>query len=189
MLYLMRLFPVLAFCILTALQTGACNDDTACNYDPFSTTSDGCEYPQWYFPVVLLGGVAVFECELPDGYELALHQECAQEIVDNDTFCINFIWDAACQLAYHTCATGCTSPEACNYDPFALFDSGLCFNEGWWLPDAPELSNAEPALFGCSGPTGYSYAVNQTCANTVTLDDDYCVDIDWDELCQDTYAL
>jgi len=88
----------------------------------------GC-LEQWYIPdLALTTGPALFTCEPPTDYTLA-DQACAQNVIDNDPFCIDTNWDSLCQEAYDCCladANGCTDSEACNFDSTAACDDGSC---------------------------------------------------------------
>ena len=60
-----------------------------------------------------------------------------------------------------------------------------CKYTGWCLP----LEEVGPALFLMHEelPPGYSYAENQECAAQVILDDAFCVDNHWDDICTSAY--
>lgn len=105
-----------------------CNDPEACNYDATAGCDDGsCEYPVWMIPTVHNGGPAIYACELLDGYIVA-DPECIVPIVSTDAFCSEDNWDVVCEQQYQCCLgnCGCTFPDACNYDPTALYTDGSC---------------------------------------------------------------
>jgi len=89
---------------------------------------------------------------------------------------------------------GCTNPIACNYNPAATIDDGSCtYLEclGCEVPVIyiPEIVGSGPAIYGCGyPPVGYIIPV-QFCANQVALDDDYCLNVAWDFICQNAYEL
>ena len=88
----------------------------------------GC-LEQWYIPdLALTSGPALFTCEPPADYFLA-DQACAQNVIDNDSICVNTEWDSICQEAYDCCladSNGCTDSAACNFDSNAACDDGSC---------------------------------------------------------------
>jgi len=85
--------------------------------------------PIWYIPDQVGAGPAVFACEAPPGYSAA-NANCAQQIVSNDSFCVEDNWDAVCLSAYNCCLgnEACTDPDACNFDatPFICSNPDLC---------------------------------------------------------------
>ena len=81
---------------------------------------------QWYLPVELGIGPALFSDAPPAGYVLAESQTCAQQVLDFDPFCLENGWDLICQQNYECCMQedeflilGCKNPVACNYDEMA----------------------------------------------------------------------
>ena len=85
---------------------------------------EGCD---WYIPdAISITSPAIWACEPPDGYSIA-NQQCAQEIILNDSYCVDSAWDGICQDAYDCClAIGCMDPIACNYDSTICNDDGSC---------------------------------------------------------------
>ena len=56
--------------------------------------------------------------------------------------------------------------------------------EQWYLPNDVE---GGPAIFACFAPDGYTLAENQACAADIIASDSYCVDTNWDDICQEAY--
>ena len=84
---------------------------------------------------------------------------------------------------------GCTDPLACNYDPNALEDNGLCnYSDAlWYLP--VDINNpALPAIYTCNSvPAGYVEAVYQDCVAQIADLHPYCALLDWDQACENAY--
>ena len=99
-----------------------------------------------------------FTCTQPEGFELALNQECVSNLLA-ETFCGILGWNEICQDAYLACAMGCTNPEASNFDPTAETDDGSCILPMWYIPwDSDAIM-----VFGFTSPANY-YLANQSCA-------------------------
>ena len=59
-------------------------------------------------------------------------------------------------------------------------------NCGWWLPIEGVLG---PALLQCESPgEHYTLATSQSCAQSVISNDAFCVDNQWDNVCQSAYV-
>ncbi|MGB1577529.1 MAG: hypothetical protein ACPG9S_05895 [Flavobacteriales bacterium] len=56
--------------------------------------------------------------------------------------------------------------------------------EQWYLPNDVD---GGPAVLACFAPEGYTLAENQACAADIIASDSYCVDNNWDDICQDAY--
>ena len=102
----------------------------------------------WWLPDTPGGGIAQMACPetAPLGYHLAVSQTCAQNVIDNDDYCINFNWDQICQDAYEAClllTPGCTEPGACNYSSTAQINDGTCDYSCYGCLD-PESCNYNP---------------------------------------------
>jgi len=92
---------------------------------------------------------------------------------------------------------GCTDSNALNYDPLANTDNGSCVDvvEGCMDQDAytyNELANVnvEDSCFydaGCIDGPGNPYWLNDECYAWVIDVDEYCCEVEWDEVCQLTY--
>jgi hypothetical protein len=81
---------------------------------------------------------------------------------------------------------GCTSSTACNYNPAAVCDDGSCDFGSWYLP--VDYSPAGmPAVQACTPPAGYFLAEDVSCLEQIIAADPYCIDTDWDQICQDAY--
>ena len=76
-------------------------------------------------------GPIVLACAPPVDYFLA-DQACAQEVVDNDPYCVDTNWDNICNRAYNCCLGnfGCFDITACNYDATLCPDNSLCVYPG-----------------------------------------------------------
>ncbi|NND94917.1 MAG: T9SS type A sorting domain-containing protein [Flavobacteriales bacterium] len=108
---------------------------------------------------------------IPNGY-IFPDQDCALEVVTNDPFCLETAWDDICQDAYNSC----------------LLDT--CFGALVYLPDGGPASGL-PAILFCPGDTtdltGYTLADNQDCAYSVVAADPFCLESQWDGICQNAY--
>ena len=92
---------------------------------------------------------------------------------------------------------GCTDSTALNYDPLANTNNGSCVDvvEGCMDQDAHtynELANVniEDSCFydaGCIDGPGNPYWLNDECYAWVIEVDEYCCNVEWDEICQLTY--
>jgi hypothetical protein len=80
-------------------------------------------------------------------------------------------------------SSGCTDPDACNFDLTAIEDDGSC-SYFWYLPD---VVSDGPAIEACSAPDNYHFAVSQSCAEYVISDDAYCEYNNWDSVCEAAY--
>ena len=92
--------------------------------------------------------------------------------------------------------SGCTNPDALNYNQYACFDNGSCIDivlgctipSMWnYNPEANEAaSNCVYAADCITGP-GEPYWLNDMCYAWVIQADPYCCDEGWDATCQQTY--
>jgi len=83
----------------------------------------------WWIPDTPSAGPAEFGCVAIPGYHLASSQACADNVINNDAYCIDFFWDQICQDAYDAClllTPGCLDTAACNFDASAEIDDGSC---------------------------------------------------------------
>lgn len=88
-------------------------------------------------------------------------------------------------LMTHAIGTGETIHNPGNIALGLLQDIGwelAC--EQWYLPNDVE---GGPAIFACFAPDGYTLAENQGCAADIIASDSYCVDTNWDDICQEAY--
>ncbi|MEO0404086.1 MAG: hypothetical protein AAF193_04380, partial [Bacteroidota bacterium] len=112
-----------SFCTDTDWDFPCQNSYNRCLYNVVGCFGTGA----WYIPDVLYSGPIVFACDTPEGYSLA-NQNCAQQVVNEDPFCVNSQWDEICAQAYNCCLDnyGCNNPSACNYDIELCPDNSLC---------------------------------------------------------------
>lgn len=193
----------------------------------------GCEEPSWFIPVEVGSGPAEFACSQPEGYWLP-DQECVQDAIAADPFCIESSWDSLCQNAFESCI-GCDdgaawfipinadnsltpqfdcSGEVINgyWEPSndcsveVIANDSWCLDIGWDSACQSALSTclgcadgdgawfipvevgSEPAEFGCAGdaPTGF-WEPDQACVTETIANDSYCLYTSWDSLCQSGY--
>ncbi len=158
-----------------------------------------CPENQWYLPAnplntisnpVILGAgggggapagpfqPAVLSCSAPEGYVLAANQLCVENVTLTDAYCALVDWDLACQGAYNACNFGCASPiiyipSECGV-PVVFLQGGI--------------GGGTPAVVSCDGaPFGYTEALSQECALSVIANDLFCVNTEWDDICQNAY--
>ncbi len=150
-----------------------CMDGWACNYDSSATSDDGsCYYEAWWYPVAEEGGTQgtsdpwnayvqgsdpIQACDPPPGY------------VNNTNADKSWIHQKEV-------ISGCTDPDAANYDADAIDDDGSCEYEGctdstapnyeWWA-DIDDGSCLD-YVFGCTDETAENYDPN------ATVDDGTC---------------
>ena len=167
--------PNCAYCYCAPIP--GCTDPAANNYDPAATVDDGsCEYG----------------CCEATGY-VYLSGPCATSVCSYDSFCCAVSWDSICAAEaasdsncdYCNCqiVPGCTDPAACNYNASATTDDGSCVAPLWYLPNTV---GGGPAVLACSPPANY-YLADQPCAVTVTTNDPFCVNNNWDGICMTAY--
>lgn len=144
------MFASLAFSIQTVNgQTYGCIDTAACNFNPLATNDNNtCAYAQWYIPALSQGasGPAIQTCIQPVGY-IAVNQNCASSVIDNDPYCIQTTWDGFCQNAFNVCIpSGCTDANACNFDPTAVNNDGSCS-----YGTSPQITSISLTNINCAG--------------------------------------
>ena len=170
-------------------QTEGCLDETACNYDPFSTNAAiGCEYD-----------VSVLGCTFPEAcnYNASATCDdgscsgisgCTQPTACNynpNAMCSTICYfpicqdEEACNYSENTtgfschdqswCSyPGCATPLASNYNSEAGCDDGSCIIIGdWYLPGPADLTSNNPVILSDDGnvPEGYILAECQEAAN------------------------
>lgn len=109
----------------------------------------GCGNIGWYISNSDVPEAPQFGCDLPNS--TLVPSACFGEVVANDPFCIDNVWDQFCQNALEDCVNGCTYPFACNYSPNAVNEDQTC--------EFP----------GCTDPTALNYLAYAGC------DDGTCV--------------
>ncbi len=124
-----------------------------------------------YLPDEVAGGPALILNDgdpVPDGYSAAIDQDCAQQIIDADPYCIETNWDGICQDAYDGCIlTNCPNI--------------VCL---------PTVLAAGPAVLICEGdpfPTDYLPALDQVCAQQIVTENPECLTLLWDTPCLNAY--
>jgi len=134
-------------------------------------TCIGCTFPKIYIPTTISSGPAVYKCSndaIPTGYVFASSQWCAQDVINNDSYCLGATggtWDNTCQAAYNSCFSNCSI----------------------YLPN---VGTSGPAVYVCPGqpvPAGYSIAASQPCAEAVINNDPFCLTGNWDSFCISSY--
>ena len=79
---------------------------------------------------------------------------------------------------------GCNDDTACNYNSEAGCDDGSCYHMAWYIPFS--IESFGPMLFTCDPPEGY-FLADQSCAAQLAINDPYCVDTSFDEICLEAY--
>lgn len=109
----------------------------------------GCDNIGWYISNSDVPEAPVFDCDVENA--TLVPSACFGEVIANDPFCFETVWDQFCQNALDDCVNGCTYPFACNYSPNAIKEDQTC--------EFP----------GCTDPTALNYLVYAGC------DDGSCV--------------
>lgn len=171
-----------------------CTDPTMFNYDSIANTDDGSCIP------------FVYGCT--DSTMFNFNPLANAEYIP--TNCVPYIYGCTdpSMLNYDPTANtedfscipyiyGCTDSTALNYDPLANTNNGSCVDvvEGCMDQDAHtynELANVniEDSCFydaGCIDGPGNPYWLNDECYAWVIEVDEYCCNVEWDEICQLTY--
>ena len=171
-----------------------CTDPTMFNYDSIANTDDGSCIP------------FVYGCT--DSTMFNFNPLANAEYIP--TNCVPYIYGCTdpSMLNYDPTANtedfscipyiyGCTDSTALNYDPLANTNNGSCVDvvKGCMDQDAHtynELANVniEDSCFydaGCIDGPGNPYWLNDECYAWVIEVDEYCCNVEWDEICQLTY--
>ena len=117
------------------------------DFSPSEPTVPGCLYSGWAIPGTpeSLGMPALFLMNepLPEGYQYAVNQSCAAQVIQGDVYCIDTSWDGLCQDAYEDClADGGCEMTLSDYlaslrtNHQALVDSVLALQQA--LQDPPQ---------------------------------------------------
>ena len=117
------------------------------DFSPSEPTVPGCLYSGWAIPGTpeSLGMPALFLMNepLPEGYQYAVNQSCAAQVIQGDVYCIDTSWDGLCQDAYDDClADGGCEMTLSDYlaslrtNQQALADSVLALQQA--LQDPPQ---------------------------------------------------
>jgi len=177
-----------------------CMNPLACNFNPDATVEGFCFFAgNYYLPTNLTAGLPIDVICTPfdqpgTGYVAATSHDCVQLIVTQTPSC-GTNWDSSCQSAYENCIStetfGCTDPFACNYDPAATADDWSCIPADFLLiPTEENVATGLPLLPFCGTldeiPSGYTTGYEE-CIMEVALSDSYCIDVQWDALCQAEY--
>ncbi len=179
------------------LSQSGCTNPIACNFQPLAIVDDGsCTNDlAWFIPAVPSSGIdgqtpAILSCEAPLGYILA-DVCCIDEVLLNDAYCVNTTWDQVCQGVYTACQashSGCTNPEACNFDSCARVNDGSCTNVlQWYIPELVMNGSGLAAVYTCYDvPDGYILG-DQEAVESIVTDDSFCLTNSWDIACQEAY--
>ena len=168
-----------------------CTDGTMFNYDPNANVDNGSCEPFVYgcmdsamFNYNPLANADNNSC-IPYVYGctdlLALNYNAAANTLDN----------SCCYIG------GCTDSTALNYDSDACYDDGSCIQiitgctdvEAYNYNPAANFPNPDACLYSAGCITGDSipYWLNDPCYAWVIDVDNYCCDVEWDNVCQLTY--
>ena len=168
-----------------------CTDGTMFNYDPNANVDNGSCEPFIYgcmdstmFNYNPLANADNNSC-IPYVYGctdlLALNYNAAANTLDN----------SCCYIG------GCTDSTALNYDSDACYDDGSCIQiitgctdvEAYNYNPAANFPNPDACLYSAGCITGDSipYWLNDPCYAWVIDVDNYCCDVEWDNVCQLTY--
>lgn len=207
--------------VLSGWSQSGCTISGACNYDPDAAVDDGsCVFENWYIPTDPFASdaePAMFTCNPPAGYMPANDWTCMEQVLSFHPECELTDWDGTCHTFYCDCAggSGCTDPEACNFNPTAECDDGSCipyecndptacnyvigaetspcgtdfFCEYDVLYAPVSVSLGLPVVAGCEVPSGdYVLVENQSCILQLIAVDPYCIDNQFDQICLDAYC-
>jgi hypothetical protein len=168
-----------------------CTDGTMFNYDPNANVDNGSCEPFVYgcmdstmFNYNPLANADNNSC-IPYVYGctdlLALNYNAAANTLDN----------SCCYIG------GCTDSTALNYDSDACYDDGSCIQivtgctdvEAYNYNPAANFPSPDACLYSAGCITGDSipYWLNDPCYAWVIDVDNYCCDVEWDNVCQLTY--
>jgi hypothetical protein len=153
-------------------STEGCTNAAACNYD----LNAGCDDGSCLFLDACgnCGGSETAGCTNAAACNYDLNAGC------DDGSCL-FL--DACGICGGSGTLGCTDPSACNYDANADCDDSSCIFAQWYIPS---VLGDGPIVFACAQPAGY-FLADQACAQTVVNNDPFCVNNNWDLICQNAY--
>ena len=117
------------------------------DFSPSEPTVPGCLYSGWAIPgtpeIVGMPALFLMNEPLPEGYQYAVNQSCAAQVIQGDVYCIDTSWDGLCQDAYDDClADGGCEMTLSDYlaslrtNQQALADSVLALQQA--LQDPPQ---------------------------------------------------
>jgi hypothetical protein len=157
-------------CVMEAIST-----DHACEWlawqlygcqSPYDLCYYGCELGDWFLPIEVGSGPAIYGCSPPPGYYRPFHQVYLMITLDAMSDCAELVWGPDCQAAFNDNALGCNDAS-------------------WYIP---YVLNSGPPVYDCEAPEGY-YLPDQDCVIEVMLADPFCLELVWDHECQDAYDL
>ncbi len=95
--------------------------------DLYNEAVFGCANPGYWIPITTDGNSTVTQgcVHLGGAYTLA-DVDCINEVIANDPFCLDNVWDQYSQDALVDCVNGCTYPFACNYSPNEVKEDQTC---------------------------------------------------------------
>ncbi|MEZ7965935.1 MAG: hypothetical protein QMB45_00030, partial [Flavobacteriales bacterium] len=185
-------YNALATCDLDDLCTFSpcnpgCTDSCASNYDPTADgDDDSCLPYDMTCPENTCYSLYEWSPEICGCQEIAVDYNCN----DSDDCTLDFLDEALCECVNEPidgCGDilGCTEELACNYNPAATISDDSC-QEAVLVFIPTDIEDFGPAVIACEAPQGYILA-DQDCANTIILNDEYCLINFWDFICQDAY--
>ena len=124
--------------------------DVVCN-NAYNACLISNDYPGcgcgWWIPEIGVGP-AYFGCTPADSYTLADCQPCAEEVVNNDQYCVDNLWDAICNDAYLYCLDSNTYTECCEIDED---EDGICDEDDECVGELDEcdVCNGPGMIYNC----------------------------------------
>ena len=147
-----------------------CTDETACNYNPEAIIDDGscledidndgiCEDCENFEIIVVDCDCEFFDPVTYTVFFVEVDEEMCTLIENCNCECINDIDnDGICD---ENEITGCTDPDACNYDPSATDDDGSCTGEVVVYPVEgnmyPEILDATTYIYSETAGSAYEW--------------------------------
>ncbi|MFK7756162.1 MAG: proprotein convertase P-domain-containing protein [Flavobacteriales bacterium] len=168
---------------------GGCTDKCAPNFNSEATEDDGsCEVYETC-PENDCFGIFEWDTSTCSCQAIIIDYFCD----DEDACTFDFVDPTTCLCVFEEIdgcrVPGCTYPSACNYNVEATEDDGSCsFGEqAYFIP--VEVAGIAPIISACSGSVieGYVESPNQCCVQERIDNDSYCIETDWDNLCNNAY--
>ena len=108
------------------------------------------------------GDPASGSCDTPNGSPYCNDAECCQAVCASDPYCCNTEWDSVCASA----------------------TASLCGGGGGGKTD----SCGDPDSGSCQTANGTPYCNDQSCCEAVCVQDPFCCNTEWDQLCAEGAA-